>query len=139
MNTVWIYTLELASVIANLYHHNPKYNNVRIFIPSYGKNYGNNFQDRILGELQNVSPQNVVPIFIDASHIELNENAMQPRIVLHYSPQLDATDVHLVAIDDADYRIDRVRMENMIAADAGQYYYNLSNDTQEYYEQIIKG
>ncbi|QKX04101.1 hypothetical protein HN014_03980 [Aquimarina sp. TRL1] len=139
MNTVWIYTLELASVIANLYYNNPKYNNVRVFIPSYGKNYADNFQDRILTDLQNTNPKSVAPIFIDASHIELEEKAMQPRIVLHYAPKSDTTDVHLVAIDHANYKIDRIRIEKMTAADAGEYYYNLSNDTQEYYEQIIKG
>lgn len=139
MNTVWTYTLELAGAIANLYLDNPKYNNVRVFIPNYGRNYADNFQNRLLTDLQKINPKNVVPIFIDASHIELDEKAMQPRIVLHYASQLNTTDVHLISIDEGNYRIDGIRMQKMSATDAAQYYYNLSNDTQEYYEQIIKG
>lgn len=139
MNTIWTYTLELAGVIADLYSKNSKYANVRVFLPNYGKSYSENFQDRLLTDLQNVQPKKLTPIFLDASHKELNESAMQPRIVLHFAPQLNTTEVHLVAIDEANFKIEASNMQTMSAEDAGQYYYSLSNDTQEYYEQIING
>lgn len=139
MNTVWTYTLELAGGIANLYSNNPKYNNVRIFIPNYGRNYVNNYQKGLLTDLQNARPENVTPIFIDASHIDLNETAMQPRIVLHFAPKSNTTEIHLVCINEANYIIDGIRMQKMSTIEAAHYYYNLSNDTQEYYEQLING
>lgn len=138
MKTVWTYTLELAAAIASLYSNNPKYNNVRIFTPNYGKNYTDNYKENLLADLQKIKPKNVISIFIDASHIELNESAMQPRIVLHFIPKLNTTDIHLVSIDEANYKVDRIKTQEMNALDAAQYYYNLSNDTQEYYEQVIK-
>jgi hypothetical protein len=139
MNTVWTYTLELAGIIAGLYNNNSKYNNVRVFLPNYGRNYADNYQERLLADLKDVNPKNVTPIFIDASHIDLNETAMQPRIVLHFAPKLNTTEIHLVSIDEANYKVDGIRMQEMSAIDSAHYYYDLSNDTQEYYEQIITG
>ena len=81
----------------------------------------------------------MTPIFIDASHIDLNETAMQPRIVLHFATKLNTTEIHLVSIDEANYKVEGIRMQEMSEIDAAQYCYNLSVDTQEYYEQIIKG
>lgn len=92
----------------------------------------------MVADLHGINPKNVVSIFIDASHIELGESAMQPRIVLHYASNLNVTDIHLVSVFEGDYRIDQVRMNDMNVADAAEYYYNLSKNTQEYYEQMIR-
>lgn len=137
MNEVWNYTLEMAGTIAQSYNDNPKYNNVRVFIPNYAKNYSKNFTEELLRTLKSTKANNVVSIFIDASHIKFKQAAMQPRIVLHSDPKRKTTDVHLVTVDDANYKIDTVRMQELSPSDAAAYYYKLSNDTQEYYEQYL--
>ncbi|WP_431472015.1 hypothetical protein I5168_12640 [Nonlabens sp. SCSIO 43208] len=137
MNEVWNYTLEMAGLIAQLYANNPKYNNVRVFIPNYAINIAEDYKERLLTDIANINPKSVVAIFIDASHIQLEEIAMQPRIVLHFDPKRKTTDVHLVTVDDAIYKIDTVRMQELSPPDAAAYYHKLSNDTQEYYEQYL--
>jgi len=57
MNSFWTYTLELAGIIADLYNNNPKYNNVRVFLPNYGRNYADSYQERLLANLKDINPK----------------------------------------------------------------------------------
>ncbi len=139
MEKYFNYALELAGNIANHFNNNNNYNNVRVYCPNFGKGYSEDFINVLLTNYGNYNPTNNVTLIIDASHIKLEEKAMQPRVVLHYLPRLNLINITTVSVEeDFPIIINKDKMGNTTAVELALYYYELSNTTQQYYEKMIK-
>jgi len=138
MDYYFKYALELAGNFAELVAGNINYHNVRVSIPNYGKIYSYDYLKSLMLIHQKTNPKYPVTIIIDASHVSMDEGAMQPHFLMHYIPSSKKINLIAVFANDELDNITKEKMDESSAIDMSKIYFSLAEQTLQYYEEELK-